>query len=146
MEDRRELAVKLGAETAFWAADDSVADQVREWNGGYGVPLVFDATGAAAILGRSIALAGKGGTVLVLGLTSAPGTILPGALPIDELRVQGSSCQLREDFEAAVALIEERAADVPLLLTHRFPLEATAEAFELASGGTPGVVKVLIEL
>lgn len=145
-QSRRELARALGAEATLWSDGDDLADQVRRFTGEYGADLVVDSTGAAAVLGRSIGYARKAGTVLVLGLTGEPATISAGALPIDELRVQGTSCATPKDFATAIRLVEDRVDDVRPLITHRFPLERAAEAFETAAGGAEGVVKVVVDL
>jgi len=144
--DRRELALSFGAEKAIWAEGDALTEAVRAWADGYGAELVIDATGAAAVLDLSISLARKTATVLVLGLTSAPATIHPGALPVDELRIQGSSCALRADIEAAVRLVEQRAEDVRRIYSHRYALDQAVEAFEVGVSGSADVLKVLVEV
>jgi len=145
-EQRRQLALRLGAETGLWAEADALVELARDWADGYGADIVVDCTGAAGALDGSIAMARKTGTVLVLGLTSARASISPGALPHNELRVQGASCARRQDFESAIVLAQSRADDIAQLLTHRFPLDRAGEAFATAAAAAPDVLKVLVTL
>ena len=49
------------------------------------------------------------------------------------------------DFEVAVALLAARP-DVPeTIITHRFPLDAAAEAFTTAQDRESGAIKVVLE-
>jgi threonine dehydrogenase-like Zn-dependent dehydrogenase len=46
----------------------------------------------------------------------------------------------------AIDLIATRRVDVRPLVTHHFPLDETARAFELASARSDGVVKAIIRI
>ena len=49
------------------------------------------------------------------------------------------------DFDVAVAILAGRPAIAETLITHRFPLDAVAEAFAVARDRAAGAIKVVLE-
>jgi L-iditol 2-dehydrogenase len=47
-------------------------------------------------------------------------------------------------YPRAIKLISERLVDVDSLVTHRFPIEESAKAFDLQAEGRDGAVKSII--
>ena len=53
---------------------------------------------------------------------------------------------MKHTYPRAIALVERGVIDVRTPVTHRFPLERAAEAFELVASLQDGVVKAMIEV
>lgn len=70
--ERRELALKLGADYAMNPADDDYAQRVMELTGGKGVNTVIEVTGSGAALNQTLPLTAKFGRVVLLGCTRRP--------------------------------------------------------------------------
>ena len=51
----------------------------------------------------------------------------------------------RDAFPEAIELLASGRIDGHLLISHRFPLERTAEAMETSLGANTGAVKVMVE-
>jgi len=49
------------------------------------------------------------------------------------------------DIDAAAALLARQPALAPLLITHRFPLDAASEAFATAADRAAGAIKVVLQ-
>jgi threonine dehydrogenase-like Zn-dependent dehydrogenase len=49
------------------------------------------------------------------------------------------------DIDAAAALLARHGGLASLLITHRFPLDAAAEAFATAADRAAGAIKVVLE-
>jgi L-iditol 2-dehydrogenase len=49
-------------------------------------------------------------------------------------------------YPRAIALVERGVVDLSKFLTHRFPLERAADAFELVATFSDGVVKAMIDI
>jgi threonine dehydrogenase-like Zn-dependent dehydrogenase len=49
------------------------------------------------------------------------------------------------DFEVAVAVLATRPEVAETIITHRFPLDAAAEAFTTAQDRQSGAIKVVLE-
>jgi L-iditol 2-dehydrogenase len=95
--------------------------------------LVIVCTGALAAVGQAIRVVDRGGTILLFALFQ-PGVSFP--IPLYELGKDGvtithSYAGPPADMRAALDAISAREVDVASLITHRFPLAATGEAFKL---------------
>ena len=59
-----------------------------------------------------------------------------------QVRIQGSATYVRDDFTAAIALLEQDVVRAEDIITARYPLSEAAAAFEAASSGSN--IKVVI--
>jgi hypothetical protein len=78
-------------------------------------------------------MAGKGGTVVVVGVPS-------GAVPVplqlvqdQQLRIQGSATYLAQDVAESIELLRSGVVRPDDLITSVVPLDSVAEAFQLAA-------------
>jgi threonine dehydrogenase-like Zn-dependent dehydrogenase len=145
-------AQACGADVSIEARHEAQAAVARqlgamEVNGEYEV--VIEAAGTASALARAVELCRPGGTVVAVG-TYWDAPIMPALdMGTREVALVPSSMYGRSgpsrDFDAAAALLAARP-DVPgLIITHRFPLDAAAEAFAAARDRAGGAIKVVIE-
>jgi threonine dehydrogenase-like Zn-dependent dehydrogenase len=138
---KRARATALGADVTIDARSPDVARQVREALGG-SADIVFDCVAVQSSMDQAIAIADKGGTVVVVGV---PATDVTVPLPIvqdHQIRIQGSATYLPEDYRDAVDLLRREAVRTADFVTATRPLDQVAEAFEIASSGEQ--VKVLV--
>lgn len=84
--DRRELALRMGADAAFDPTDPTSPDLARALTAGIGFPYVIDAVGSARILESAVGMASRGGRILVFGV----------ARPDDEARIRPNEIYARE--------------------------------------------------
>jgi len=111
--------------------------------------LVVDCAGTADALAEACRICRPGGTLLLLA-SYWDGFEPPGmTLCMKEIHVVPSFMYARfeggRDVEAAAALLAERPEIPETIITHRLPLEAAAEAFELARDRRSGSIKVVLE-
>jgi len=129
---QRDAAERLGA--------GAVAD---------GYDVVVEAAGSTSALARSVELCRPGGRVLVLGTYWDGGVELPPSVCLDEIDIIPASMYSRSgasrDVDVAAALLASRPAVTDILITHRFPLDAAAEAFATARDRAAGAIKVVLE-
>ena len=111
-----------------------------------GLDVVFECAGRQETLDQAVALLKPGGTLVIVGIPE-PDRISfdPHALRRNELQVRNVRRQNRCTAEA-IALIATGAIDVNQLVTHRFALANTGEAFDLVSRCADGVIKALVEI
>jgi threonine dehydrogenase-like Zn-dependent dehydrogenase len=133
---QRELAVALGGVPA--TVDDGGFDVVVETVGGH-----------SDALASSMALARRGGTVVVLGIYDDLVPISAYDLSLAELRLVGSNCYSHahgdSDFAAALDVLATSADELGALVTHRFALDRVQEAFATAADKSTGSVKVVVQ-
>ncbi|NED96078.1 alcohol dehydrogenase catalytic domain-containing protein [Phytoactinopolyspora alkaliphila] len=126
---RRELAQRMGADLALDPHQDGCADAALASTGGLGFPAVIDAVGSAAVLETSVAMAARGGRVLVFGV-AAPGdtaVISPHELFSRELTLLGSVIN-PYTHQRAVALLPRLGLD--RLTTAFFGLDEFSAALD----------------
>ena len=111
--------------------------------------VVVDAAGTSSALADAAARCRPGGTMLLLG-TYWAGMELPATdVCVKEIRIvpsmtYGRSGPMR-DVDAAAGVLAQ-FPDLPAaIITHRFPLDAAAEAFATAADRASGAIKVVLE-
>jgi len=130
---QREAGVRLGAKP-LGASDAAVA---------------IDCAGTTESLAQCAESLRPNGLLLLLaaawGPLALPGfTFVAKELALTVASMYGRSAQGR-DIDAAAALLAAKPAIGELLITHRFPLEAAAEAFRTARDRKAGAIKVVLE-
>ncbi|MBT4521250.1 MAG: alcohol dehydrogenase catalytic domain-containing protein [Halieaceae bacterium] len=144
-----------GAETTVIARHDRQKEAVialgatLEPNGQY--DLVVEAAGTPEALAQAVQLCRPGGTLLILALYW-DGFVFPGnagfEVILKELRMipsitYGQHGAIR-DVDTAAALLGRLPDLVDILVTHRYPLDAAAEAFATAADRSKAI-KVVLE-
>jgi threonine dehydrogenase-like Zn-dependent dehydrogenase len=114
---------------------------VRKALGG-SADVVFDCVAVQSSVDQAIAIADKGGTVVVVGVPAADVTVPLPIVQDHQVRIQGSATYLPEDYRESADLLSRGAVAAADFVTATRPLAAAAEAFELASSGNH--VKVLL--
>jgi threonine dehydrogenase-like Zn-dependent dehydrogenase len=142
---RRDLLGRAGF-AVCWAEGAELTAAVAAHGGPDGPDVVLDTTGRAALLPTVLEVAGHGGRVAVVGLTSATAPTSPGPIPFKELDVLGVSCCLREEFAAAADLVARHPALVDSLVSHVFPLDEVAGALRLLDERPTEAFKVLVDV
>jgi L-gulonate 5-dehydrogenase len=143
---RLERAARLGAETLPVSPGDDVVAAAREWAGGDGPEIVFEATGVPTLLQTSVDIVAPAGRVVVVGLSAEPAPVRVGALPLKEIDVLGTSCCGADEFAEAVALVGRRRGVAAGLVTHEFTLEQAPEAIAYAMANPAEVMKAVVRI
>jgi 2-desacetyl-2-hydroxyethyl bacteriochlorophyllide A dehydrogenase len=138
---KRERAAALGADMTIDAGTPDVAGQVREALGG-SADIVFDCVAIQSSMDQAIAMADKGGTVMVIGVPARDVTVPLPMVQDHQIRIQGSATYLPGDYGESIGLLRRGAVRAADFVTATRPLDQVAEAFELASSGQH--VKVLV--
>lgn len=146
-------AVAAGAEVHLWARHDSqrgAAERLGVRLEGEGsFDLVVDAAGTDSALQQAVELAAAGGTLLLLASYWGGLSLNGFGVSMKELKLVAASMYGasggRRDIDAAAALLARHPAIGSALITHRFPLDAAAEAFAIAANRAAGAIKVVLE-
>jgi L-idonate 5-dehydrogenase len=129
------IAAAMGAdETRNVAADEKLPDDVE---------LVFEASGAPAVLGSVLAATARGGTLVQVG--NLPGTPAPAALGdlvTREISWIGSYRFVEEISDALQAMAD--GLDVAPVITHKFGIDEAQTAMQAAADRSSGSSKVML--
>lgn len=135
--ERRLLAVSLGAESA---CDPENLDTSAQ------LDTVFECCGQQSALDQGIDLLKPGGTLVIVGIPEVDRV----SFSIDLLRRKEISIvNVRRQEGCVQATLDQMASgavNIDRLVTHRFPLDRVAEAFELVADYRDGVVKAIIDI
>lgn len=140
---RLQMASRLGADLLIEVGTHSVVDAVRDWSGGMGADVTFEASGSLFAAQECVELTARGGVVVIVGLNGGELRVPMSRLLFDGLRVIAARAGL---FAPAVDLLSRRAAELSTIITHRFPLEQASTAFDLATDHPDEVLKVVIDI
>jgi len=143
---RIERAALTGADVHRILESESVRDVAREWAGGDGPEVVFEATGVAGLVQAGVEAVAQAGRVVVVSLSSERAPIRVGDLPLKEIDVLGVSCCRAADFGAAVDLVARRRAVAAGLVTHQFALDEAPRAIDYAMHHPAEVMKAVVRL
>jgi 2-desacetyl-2-hydroxyethyl bacteriochlorophyllide A dehydrogenase len=133
----RDRALRFGADSAVAPSADSVRSALGE-----SADVVFDCVAEQSTMTEALAIADKGGTVVVIGVPPAEVTIPLPLIQDSQIRIQGSATYLPEDYADAMELLRTGTVPAADFVTGVRPLEEAAEAFEDAESGRH--IKVLL--
>lgn len=129
---RADLAVELGGE--------------GEPSPPHAADVVAECAGTPEALRRALELARPGGLILLVGIPDEDVLTLPASV----VRRKGLTLRYvrryRHSFPRAIQWVAEGKIRVAPYLTHRFPLERTGQAFDLAAARDDGVIRAWVDL
>jgi len=139
---RREVARSFGA-TVFPASDGREGADVLAATGGQGVDVAFEAAGANEAVAAAVTAVRPGGKVILVGIPTEDHTVFNA----HTARRKGLTLKLvhrmQHTYPRAIRLVAQGLVDVRSLVTHRFPLAETVQAYALAQRREG--LKVIIE-
>jgi L-iditol 2-dehydrogenase len=141
---RLEFAQSYGATDVFLADGKSENDAIKTATHGRGVDVVFEAAGTPEAVESAMHMAKPGGTVMLIGIPSEDETHFTASVARRKGLTIKVVRRMKNTYPAAIRLVQQGRVDVRSIVTHRFPLERSAEAFGLAARREG--VKVIIEI
>lgn len=140
--DRLALAREMGADEVVNVREGDPVAAVRDLTDG-GADFVYEAAGNAEALGQGIAMARKGGAVVMLTVHKQVQVDLEPAVR-GELHLVGAICYSYREYQRALALLAQGGVDVGPLTRHVFPLDQAQEAFDfvLSRHGVKAILSV----
>ncbi|MGH7332729.1 MAG: zinc-dependent alcohol dehydrogenase [Candidatus Rokuibacteriota bacterium] len=137
------LALALGAEHTHALAEGTLAEAAQRFAGREGVDLVVETAGAAAAATHALELVRPGGRIVLTGLPHEPTPVTFFGVVRREITIMGSMIYQNE-FAEAMRLVAHGLVHARPLITHRFGLDAIAEAF--VAHRDPAAIKVALTL
>lgn len=142
--ERMEMAKKVGADEVL-LGDDSVIEKVMAMTNGKGVDVAVDCSGSSVGRHRCLEAARMWGNVVYLGEQGTV-TFEPSPLLLHKnLTLHGSWVTSISNMEKLVQLLDRKQIHPSKIITHRYKLEETPEAFRVFATGKTGKVVVNME-
>jgi L-iditol 2-dehydrogenase len=145
-ESRLALGGVFGADLVLNVRDGDTVSRVRAVSGGDGVDVVLECSGAPSAVDDALAMAKRGGRVVLVGFFPEPVTTdlnhaVMNGITIHTVRGEGAGSVAR-----AVSLAGQGRIDTDSLITHHFPLDAVAEAFDTYAERRGDAIKVMLDV
>ena len=141
---RLKKALELGANEVFDNRSGDAVDKILERTGGLGVDAAFEAVGIPLTVNQTLTSLKKGGTAVIVGLSSTPEITIPSNIFVaKEITLRGSQGYCR-DFKTALKLLENGGVDLKPLITHTFPPIKLQDGFDCLDDPASGAVKVVV--
>ena len=139
--------LRMGADEAYQPERDDPVARVAAFTGGAMADLVVEAAGSPDAVNLAPRLARRGGRILFFGLPKQD------IFPVDFYTLFRAQCRIssvsgaaaepgKRSFRLALDLIVRGALEVAGLVSHVFPLQEVARAYELARSRADGALKV----
>lgn len=128
-------ALEFGADSVIDVTAGDLIKGVHELTGGKMADTVIVGPNSVEAMKQGIGAASRGGTV-VLFTPARPGEVLdidPNELYFKDLHIVTSYSCGPDDTRDALAFIQRGIISAERLVTHRFPIEKTAEAFRITA-------------
>lgn len=144
--ERLKITQSLGFEQRIDASRRDTVEAVRQQTDGRGADAIILAVGSNALIRPAMDAARAGGRVLLFAQTQRGEVVIdPAAICVDEKTLVGSysaSVDLQED---SVRFVMNRELDLERLISHRFSLEESPRALDLAAHPQPSSMKIVIQ-
>lgn len=137
-------AKALGAHRTINASHEHARDIVMELTGGKGVDAAIDVTGAPTAADTAVDLVRTRGRIVLAGLSGRDTTLALDRLVWREIALLGSYSHSVDSFDAAVRLAKRSEKMLLPLISHRLPLERTAESIAMIEAKTDRPTKVVV--
>jgi L-iditol 2-dehydrogenase len=144
--ERLRMSKSLGFEHLIDASKNDAAASVRDRTEGRGADAVVLAVGNNGLIRPAMDAARPGGRVLLFAQTQRGDAVVdPAAICVDEKALVGSYSASVDLQEESVRFVMNREMDLEQLISHRFPLQESARALELAAHPQPASMKIVIQ-
>jgi L-iditol 2-dehydrogenase len=144
--ERLRIGESYGLQLTIDASQAKVVDRVRELTEGRGADAVILAVGGNALIRTAMDACRPGGRVLLFAQTQHGETAIdPAAICVDEKALVGSYSASVDLQEESVRFVMSREMDLEHLISHRFPLDESQQALQLAAHPQPSSMKIMIQ-
>lgn len=144
--ERLRIGVSFGLDNSIDASRTKVVERVRELTEGRGADAVILAVGSNSLIRPAMDAARPGGRVLLFAQTQHGEAVIdPAAVCVDEKTLIGSYSASVDLQEESVQFVMNREMDLERLISHRFPLDQSTQALDLAAHPQPSSMKIMIQ-
>jgi len=143
---RLKISKRFGLEETVDGSQTDLVSRVRELTEGRGADAVILAVGGNKLIGPAMDACRPGGRVLLFAQTvHGEAVIDPGAVCVDEKTLLGSYSASVDLQEESVRFVFSREMDLEGLISHRFSLEESLKALNLAAHPQADSLKIVIQ-
>jgi L-iditol 2-dehydrogenase len=143
---RAAAAAAIGLAPALDATRPDLVRRLTDETGGDGIDVAFEAAGSETATAQAVEALRPGGTLVLVGYWKTASVTFPAIRAMRKGLTVRFVRRMKNTFPRALALARGEHVCLPALVSHQFPLDRVAEAFERAERRVPDVVKALVTL
>ncbi len=144
VQERLELASRLGADTILKSDEVDVQNEVLRLTNGRGVDLAYEVVGITPTLMTAIATLRKGGSLVLVGNLSQLSEFPLQSVVTKQLTLFGS-CSSAGEYPRCLEWISSGRIDIESFISVVAPLSEGAAWFRKLQAGKPGLMKVILQ-
>jgi L-iditol 2-dehydrogenase len=146
IEYRLKKAAQLGADIIINPQKEDFSKRIREETNNTGADLVIVTAPSIPAILSGFEVCSKGGTISIFAPTSPTDYLhlSPNTLFFSEIRVLSSYSTSHIETRTALKLITSKRIRAKELITHRYPLNMTGEAFKVATENKESLKIVIV--
>jgi L-iditol 2-dehydrogenase len=145
IDDRVSMARSQQADWAGNPLKENIVAGILDWEP-KGLDVVFECCGQQEAMDQAVELVKPGAKIMIAGIPETD----RWTFSVDRLRHKeitiGNVRRQNHTLEETLEIIASGILDISTMVTHRFPLEHSREAFDLVAGYHDGVMKTMIDI
>lgn len=145
LREARDRALRAGADVAIDPADGDVTARVRAAAGGVGLDVALDVVGSAAVIAQVEPCLGRGGRLVIVGISWDPTSLGPGVFfSLQSQTLLGHLGYRKEHLDQLVRLVELGRLDVGDSVSAVLPLDDVADAVDRLATKRDNPVRLVV--
>ena len=124
----------------------SLGEEILDRLGPDKADVILECVGIQETISQAIDNARKGSMIVVVGVFGKKPNVNLGLVQDRELILAGTLMYTKKDYECAINLVEQGMLNLDVMITHRFPFSAYAEAYRVIDDQNGEYLKVMIEM
>jgi len=141
---RLEVAKKMGAAYTINLREEDLEEKVKEYTNGKGADLAIETAGSPKAVQGTILSVRRGGRIAIVGLSPQDEVPVNVSQIIDkEIDVKGIF-RYHHTYPRAIEMLAAKEIDIEKIITDKYSLAETAEAFEKAIHDKTNTLKIMI--
>ncbi len=125
--------------------EQKLENEVRQATDGWGVDVLFEASGSSRVYPTMFDMVRPGGAVVIVGIPVEPVDFNVAAAVVNELRIE-TVFRYANVYDRAIDLIASGKVNLNPLISETFDFDDSIKAFERAAEGRPTDVKLQIRV
>jgi L-iditol 2-dehydrogenase len=139
---RRQMAADMGA--IALEPGEGLEQRVADLTGGHGADVAIEVAGTLSGQADAARAVKRGGTLVLIGIPAEDLVQLSHHVARRKGLTIKMARRMKHTYPRAIDLVRRGMVDLSALITHRYPLEQAAEAFELVDRYEDGVIKAVV--
>jgi D-arabinose 1-dehydrogenase-like Zn-dependent alcohol dehydrogenase len=141
-----ERALQLGADYAFDARDDRLADKIADATGGRKLDVAFDAVGLRSTVEQALDSVTVGGRLVVVGMSAEAPTVGPTSMfALTQKQVLGHLGYQNVDIETLAMLVSRGRLDISRSITEIVSLDDVRVGIEKLDRQEGNPIRILVQ-